>query len=152
MLWKKLHNTTPQEILDYLGINEVPVPVQEIVLKLGITLKDIQTNADMEVVSTLDSDNPTLTIHQQMNPSLKNFLIATGLAFFIYGEVGNTYRRTNPDMRVGAFPSLLLMPAEWVSLYGRHYRYNLGEMAKAFGVTREQMGSRFVYLKSCGRL
>jgi len=165
----KLIEKKTLSILESLGINKIPIPVEEIAKKRGVEIKTYDLGEDVSGVLVIDSGKGVIGINPLESKVRQRFSIAHELGHFeLHYEFGNQashlfidkgfsviFRDKNSstgeirkEQEANAFAAALLMPEKLLIQQIKHYKFDISreqslkELAKLFNVSLPAMTYR----------
>jgi Zn-dependent peptidase ImmA (M78 family) len=168
MLTKKIEKLTI-EILDSLGINSLPVPVDEIAKKRGLDIKAFDLGEKVSGVLVMDAGKGTIGYSPTESKVRQRFTIAHELGHYelhkqdsglfidkdftvLFRDENSSSGEIKKEQEANAFAAALLMPEKLLIDEIKNHNFDLGEdnsmkeLAKLFNVSVPAMTFRIANL------
>ena len=142
-----------QKALDLCKCEKAPVPVEDIVEKVG--LKVVPFDFPDQVSGVLKKNKKAIGVNKNHHPLRRRFTVAHELGHFLLGHEGHEdeefvddkFDRPYPvEREANLFASFLLMPKKWVTESVEKNGMDVETLAKEFKVSEQAMTIRLLEL------
>lgn len=142
-MWMRVRGMAPDVVLKELGVLALPIPVEDLIVGLGIAVQDVEADATISGAAEFDVDARTATIWVNRRESVvrQRFTLAHELGHIMLHPPGRQYRdetlsdSSHMETEANRFAAELLMPAETVRQLALQSELSTRALARAFGVS-----------------
>ncbi len=137
----------PKSLLQHFGIEQPPVPVDDIIAKIeNIKCDSLPTSKSARVIVRVMPDVADIWNRERQISSRHRLCLAWALGEILYEPIG-VYQAGKFFGGPGLIFALdFLMPKRWTSLYLEHYRWDAEQVARVFDVDMDTLNLRIRYI------
>jgi len=137
--------------LESVDCEELPIPLDDIVEKMG--LKTVKFNFHDDISAVLKPEFDVIGVNENHHPVRRRFSVAHELGHFLLGHklgseiVDDGFDKPLPiEQEANAFAAALLMPADLLKKSVAKVGLNLDELSKTYEVSKQAMTIRLLAL------